>query len=362
MKRICALVMAVICIFSVFSFSCAAAAQTIAPPSAKSIKTTVTSTTASVTWGAVKNAKGYRFYTYNDSEKKWVIALSKTDQLGVDISNLLPGRKYTFAIKSYTTNSKGKTLWSSKYTSFSILTRPENVKTLKATYNLENNSIKLTWSKSEGATGYKVYRYIPSTKSWKALKTTTARSYTVTKLTAGKKYIFAVRPYAKQDGMTSLAAKLTKVGIAAAPKAPTKLRASASTNSVTLKWNASEGATGYRVYIWNATKKKYDVASSSVSSTTVKITNLKAGRNYIFAVKPYTRYAGINSWGELAKLKVTTNKAESTTENTSRTIYRTKSGTKYHYANPCGNGTYYAITLAEAKKANLKPCEKCVLS
>ena len=41
-------------------------------------------------------------------------------------------------------------------------------------------------------------------------------------------------------------------------------------------------------------------------------------------------------------------------------IYRTKFGKKYHYANPCGSGTYYEITLEEALAAGLTPCEKCV--
>lgn len=41
-------------------------------------------------------------------------------------------------------------------------------------------------------------------------------------------------------------------------------------------------------------------------------------------------------------------------------IYRTKSGKKYHYKNPCGKGTYYPCTLQEALAAGLGPCEKCV--
>lgn len=43
------------------------------------------------------------------------------------------------------------------------------------------------------------------------------------------------------------------------------------------------------------------------------------------------------------------------------TVYVTKTGKKYHYENPCGNGTYYASTLANAKARGLTPCEKCVL-
>ncbi len=46
----------------------------------------------------------------------------------------------------------------------------------------------------------------------------------------------------------------------------------------------------------------------------------------------------------------------------SHKIYRTPTGKKYHYANPCGNGDYYEITLDEALAAGLEPCKKCVLN
>ena len=76
------------------------------------------------------------------------------------------------------------------------------------------------------------------------------------------------------------------------------------------------------------------------------------------------------------KKTVTTTKKETTTKKTETTpkkvtttvnpdsrvtVYYTKTGKKYHYENPCGNGTYYSCTLAEAKGRNLSPCEKCVL-
>lgn len=42
-------------------------------------------------------------------------------------------------------------------------------------------------------------------------------------------------------------------------------------------------------------------------------------------------------------------------------VYRTKSGEKYHYENPCGKGTYIECTLSDALARGLGPCEKCVL-
>lgn len=51
----------------------------------------------------------------------------------------------------------------------------------------------------------------------------------------------------------------------------------------------------------------------------------------------------------------------SSTKENSRTVYVTKTGKKYHYANPCGRGTYSPCTLAEAQARGLEPCGKCVL-
>lgn len=48
-------------------------------------------------------------------------------------------------------------------------------------------------------------------------------------------------------------------------------------------------------------------------------------------------------------------------ENEQMMVYYTKTGERYHYANPCGSGTFYPTTLSEAKKMGLTPCQKCVL-
>ncbi len=62
------------------------------------------------------------------------------------------------------------------------------------------------------------------------------------------------------------------------------------------------------------------------------------------------------------KAPVTTKKQSVTRDPEEKiTVYITKTGDKYHYENPCGNGTYYPIPLAEAKDRGYEPCEKCVL-
>lgn len=74
-----------------------------------------------------------------------------------------------------------------------------------------------------------------------------------------------------------------------------------------------------------------------------------------------TKNSGQNSSGD-KKAAATTKKQNVTQDPEAKvTVYITRTGEKYHYENPCGNGTYYPISLAEAKDRGYEPCEKCVL-
>ncbi len=62
--------------------------------------------------------------------------------------------------------------------------------------------------------------------------------------------------------------------------------------------------------------------------------------------------------------KATTTKKVTTTKkankNNSQKIYRTETGKRYHYENPCGNGSYYEVSYDDAIASGLTPCQKCV--
>lgn len=48
------------------------------------------------------------------------------------------------------------------------------------------------------------------------------------------------------------------------------------------------------------------------------------------------------------------------TPKTSRTIYITRTGSKYHYDSTCNGGTYWPVPLSTATGMGLTPCDKCV--
>ncbi len=105
-----------------------------------------------------------------------------------------------------------------------------------------------------------------------------------------------------------------------------------------------------------ATKSTTAPATTRKETTTVKPTT----------TKPATTKAPTTTKATTTKApttaKPTTTKAPTTVDPDSRvTVYITPTGSKYHYENPCGNGTYSPISLADAKALGLTACEKCVL-
>lgn len=49
-----------------------------------------------------------------------------------------------------------------------------------------------------------------------------------------------------------------------------------------------------------------------------------------------------------------------TTPEASKTVYITRTGSKYHYDSNCNGGTYWEAPYSTAVGMGLTPCEKCV--
>ena len=60
---------------------------------------------------------------------------------------------------------------------------------------------------------------------------------------------------------------------------------------------------------------------------------------------------------DAATSTVILNKPEAT-----RSVYITRTGSKYHYDSTCNGGTYWPVPLDTATGMGLEPCDKCVLT
>ena len=91
------------------------------------------------------------------------------------------------------------------------------------------------------------------------------------------------------------------------PGKTSKITATQSTDYVKLSWNKVTGATGYRVYQYNSKIGKYE-AIKTLTGTSYTVKNLKAGTNYKFAVKAYTKADGETLWASSSKTITTATK------------------------------------------------------
>ncbi|MCI8668319.1 MAG: hypothetical protein HFI34_02160 [Lachnospiraceae bacterium] len=178
---------------------------------------------------------------------------------------------------------------SSKTVNFKIL--PKQVQGFKQS-SASQSSVKLSWTKVEGSvSGYAVYKYNTSTKKYTYVSSTSGTSITVSKLSAGNSYVFAVRAYKKVGTSTKYYSPYSvNVTAYTVPKTPSATLSSAS-QSVTAKWGQVSGANRYYIYYSTNGGKTYKKAGN-VSSASYTIRALTKGQKVYVKVKSAKTIAG----------------------------------------------------------------------
>ena len=190
-----------------------------------------------------------------------------------------------------------------KVQSFNILV--PQVTNLVKTGNAQK-SITLTWDKIDGVTGYRVYRYNPTTKKYAFLKQITGsanNTYTDTGLTAGTQYRYRVRAYVKVNNANNYGKYTPKYKTYTKFK-KVSLKAKAGSKKANLSWKKIKGVTGYRVYMKNS-KGKYTKIKELKGSGKIKYTKtgLKKGKAYYFKVRAFKTVNGANIYGTYSTIK-----------------------------------------------------------
>ena len=161
----------------------------------------------------------------------------------------------------------------------------------KVNFTTSSNAVTMSWDKVASATGYRVYRYNTSTKKWQGVANTKNTSYTFTKLSSGTDYSFTIRAYTTENGKDYLSPKYTAFKTTTNPANITKVNFKSSANSVKMSWSKVSGATGYRVYKYNTSTKKWQ-GIANVKGTSYTFGKLKAGTTYKFTVRAYKTLNG----------------------------------------------------------------------
>jgi N-acetylmuramoyl-L-alanine amidase len=169
------------------------------------------------------------------------------------------------------------------------------------------NSLKLTWSASQNATAYVVYRSASATTGFVRYAKTTSTSYVDTGLTTGKAYYYKVRAYRTVDGKNYYSGATAVIGRKPYPNAPA-ISVSAGIDKATISWAAVPGASGYRIYRISGKTGTYAKVKTITNASTLKWTNygLPTGKVYTYKVRAYRVVDGTAVFGFVSAPKSVT--------------------------------------------------------
>ena len=223
--------------------------------------------------------------------KFYIIAGGKTYWSSVQ-SFKTSGHKYKATVVSPTYLSQGYTLHKCSVCGHSYKDNYTAKITLGTVTNFKVSStsasaVKLTWSKTSGATGYIVYKYDNSKKTWVRLAKIASNSYTASKLSAGTTYKFAVKAYRIASGKEIVSAKYPQLTTATNP-ATVNFSLTSGSKKATVKWSKVSGATGYIVYYKTSANGSWQRLTAVTGTSYVK-KSLSKGKTYYFTVKAYKK-------------------------------------------------------------------------
>lgn len=251
-----------------------------------------------INYNLVPNAVIYQIYRSTDNKKFSLIGTS--DKASYTDNNTIPNIKYYYKLSAIAIDNEEEIIIATS----SILST--SYKLLKPTITLSNSSytsIKLSWAKIKGASGYEVYQATSLNGRYTKIATvgSTTLSYNKTKLSFNRKYYYKIRAYQVVNGVKVYSAYSDIKNIVTKTNAPTLTVSNSNYNTLKLTWNKVSGASGYSIERYDDISKKWTVLTTVSSATTsYNSSSLVTGREYTYRVRAYRtvskkKYYGIYS-------------------------------------------------------------------
>ena len=165
----------------------------------------------------------------------------------------------------------------------------------------DDSSVTLSWKKTAGATGYKVYLVNLTSGKYTLKADVKTNSAKVSGLAVGTKYKFAVRAYRKQGAKTHLCPSYSSVSRATAPAKVSFTVKTTQKGKAALSWTKVKNATSYAVFYKQKKSDKWTrLATLSGKKTSYTVKNMSGSKGGYLTVKAYIKYGGATSGGKFS--------------------------------------------------------------
>lgn len=173
-----------------------------------------------------------------------------------------------------------------------------------ADFTSTTDAIRINWTRTQGADGYRIYVLDKSTNSYKTVKTLgkgSVNTYRISGLEAGTEYQYVVKAFIRDDeGNPIWGVKSDPIVAATDPVATTIKSNTATNNAVRIKWNAVAGADGYKVQVWDSDNQEWKTVKLT-AKTEARFSGLKANKSYKYRVQAFKRVAGTKTYSKWSK-------------------------------------------------------------
>jgi len=257
-----------------------------------------------LSWKETEGVEGYRVYV-STKESSGYTALGNTKNTSYTCKSLKAGTTYYFKVRSHNTVSGEK-----KYSGYTAAKKLKLTVPAPGSFKITNSSatsVKLSWNKVSGASGYQIYRATSKNGTYKKIKTITSGSSTSCtnkSLKNGKTYYYKIRAYKTVDGNKKYSKFCDILSKKVTLGKPTVTANVKNASSITLSWKKVSGAKKYVIYratSKNATYKKI----KTVTSLSYTNTKLKSNKTYYYKIKAvqgsYKSASSTVKWAKTSK-------------------------------------------------------------
>lgn len=243
-----------------------------------------------LSWNIVPEASGYNIYKAFSEGGPYNLYAGNIDALSYSVSGLDNGNTYWFKVAAVNSAGEGDKGSAAAASAVAPVIPPVPPAAVNATSG--NASAVISWDCVAGASSYTVYVGPSASGPFTQSATVSGSPYTVTGLSNGRPYWFAVGANnTAGNGERSELVRVVPAVPVTIPLIPIGLSVSAGNSSAFLSWNSSSSAVSYNIYQSLSESGVYSKIQSS-AGTSASINGLTNGISYMFKV------TGVNEAGE----------------------------------------------------------------